>query len=929
MTIPNKPSPGDPIKPFISESDMWASILDIVSAWNNGSIATTDQLRGAREKGAIIGRNNLIGAATQAGRLYNLTNMHQVQSGGDKALYRLAAKQPVFDIENPVWQQKMDNIVLAYRDMLVDVTGPVRGQQYVIANTDNPGNYDPSAGMQYAFIDPTQPNKIVISTSGWYRVVGVFNPQGDVVLDTYDAQPLWRFQLSEDQGSQPLAAGILKDLAGDNYYSPTTFTFPSSITNSPSGTTGTCINVGNVFFVIAVDDVDEPPPPWVRFTTLAKIVDRVVNVKVDQIIGAILHPSDHPTKPNQPIIRGDTITMNDPTNMWGEIEANATGTGYYRTTPAGFDNRWEIETCSLPINRIRGKIQNCLKYTDLQASVIFGSAAALPVPDFILSGYTNCDMPPEVVEAGGNDYSITANNTFKLDSFTNAIVTIARKTDVEPSDPENLTVPKTGSATASQWEIVEVFEQKARWTEWEYASGVSLLKSYWEGGNPALCGTPVLNLTLLQHCLNSGDTVIACYRPEQDDYIGISSDSAMLGEGTDTQVVTAVQWDGTACDVNYTYQVFKLHCPGTTNVTTLGLPFEDVKIDPELSQFGTEICLSTTTRKMLVCGPGDRDFVCIDICPILCECPEVYSKPEVCLPPPCDQIKCVWEWQGGNAPVGDWVQIITCPEQNPDCECEDQNPPPFDGTEQNGDKFERNCVPLPRACCNEPTGAEEVTALTGSGGSVAFELANKGTFQVTGSCTAQINGMTATVSDPGDGTTDTCVANVTATFGWSDLAQDCLWSISIESCELPSGSTPVVNFTVAGCNGGECISAPGDCGNIPLNTGTFEVSWNGSCTDPGVGGLVALTGKVGGREATLISDPEMSSLGTSFQLANPDLFKGCSCKKDVIAVMNRWTPGEVSLNKIERVVKTMTAKNKELNAEDLTELIRAHCNDKN
>lgn len=666
-------------------------------------------------------------------------------------------------------------------------------------------------------------------------------------------------------------------------------------------------------------------PPWIRFTTTGKIADRVVQGNVDDVPDGLVHEPGHP-KEGQPIERGDSLTFHDPTNMWGEIEANATGTAYMRTLPEENARRWEIEDCSLPINLIRGKLTQCLKYSDLQATVVFGSASQPPVSDWILSSYNNCDMPPEVVEASLNDYAIVADNTFKLDAGTGAIVTIRRQTNVEISDPGNLDVPKGSSATTARWEIAEVFEQKARWTQWTWvgSSQAATLDAFWEGADPRLCSpAPTLNHVFDTECLDQGDKIIACYRPEQDDYVSVSTQSALYGPGAPYEVlIEQLSFKGSACQLEYKKIPTKLFCtPEITLPTVAVAPSTTVRSLDSVYVSGTEVCIAYTDYVVPLCDIGGYGADCVDICPIICQCPELYSKPEICGPPPCKDINCIWEWQGGDAPAGNWVQITDCPEQNPDCECEDQNTPPFTGDEKEGDRVVRDCIEPPRTCCDEPTGTEVVTNLVGDGDSIQFSLTNAGTMNTSGGgCSGSVTGMLVDVWDPGD-PGNVCTANATATLGWDANANDCLWEVFVDACD----AFPGFSFKVVGCAGANCTDVPGDCNG--LNNALFETTWTGSCSDPGGVLNVRAIRMMSTDQPTarkLLEAPESSSLGTSFKTRHESLFVGCGCKKDVIAVMNRWTSGEVTNQQIQRVVDTMASKNKDIDKAALFGLIKEH-----
>jgi len=59
--------------------------------------------------------------------------------------------------------------------------------------------------------------------------------------------------------------------------------------------------------------------------------------------------------------------------------------------------------------------------------------------------------------------------------------------------------------------------------------------------------------------------------------------------------------------------------------------------------------------------------------------------------------------------------------------------------------------------------------------------------------------------------------------------------------------------------------------------------------------------------------------------SNPELLKGCKCKKDVLKVMKRWVPGEVKDSQIARVTKTLAAKTKKYTEQEIFDKIKAIC----
>ena len=66
-----------------------------------------------------------------------------------------------------------------------------------------------------------------------------------------------------------------------------------------------------------------------------------------------------------------------------------------------------------------------------------------------------------------------------------------------------------------------------------------------------------------------------------------------------------------------------------------------------------------------------------------------------------------------------------------------------------------------------------------------------------------------------------------------------------------------------------------------------------------------------------------NDIGKRLIVIQPSLFAGCSCKKDVLAVMARWTPGEVTDQQIERVAATLASKVKKFSKGQIVDMIKS------
>lgn len=214
--------------------------------------------------------------------------------------------------------------------------------------------------------------------------------------------------------------------------------------------------------------------PRIQFVTLQQISDRQVQAKVlrthhnapDLVGGGLLQ-------------YGDTVTLNDPFNLWSEIESGATGWAYLAYAQPDDPSteeideehiaRYEIEECSLPTKEITGYLKSCLYPSQATKEVIvqLDDPSIQASPEFLRSSYPNVDYPPldEIQTGTGEegDYTfINAINQYNLDGVNGSKVVLRRVTNRPFSDPENYTCPLARSADTHAWEIVKVEKPFAR-----------------------------------------------------------------------------------------------------------------------------------------------------------------------------------------------------------------------------------------------------------------------------------------------------------------------------------------------------------------------------------------------------------------------------------------------------------------------------------
>ncbi len=380
-------------------------------------------------------------------------------------------------------------------------------------------------------------------------------------------------------------------------------------------------------WAIVVVPTDEDP--WMRFRANAKIVNRRVAVTIERVQGQIYNPAT-----NLVYKEGDVVNVHDPTNLWGEIETNATGTAFYNRQ----NDRWDIETASLPIKRIRAKVEDCLKYTDGSKVAKFGSANGYP--DFILSSYPAADLPPEVTTNGPGDYQLTFQNEYKLDAVPDSEVVLERRTNVQISDPGNYDAPKPSSATTTKWVAVQRFEQIARYAVFVKSGGNWNLVAWYEGADPTPCN-PTVSCLFPCECLDDGDNALGFYDPQANEYRLHSTQSALLGPPDDITAWYNLTWDANNCYLKAKSQAFKAwKCEAQPADEVVPLPTTAINSITGLYANGSSICATYQTVLVVGCQYAGSGQWCVDICDILCLCEEIYSLPDVCDPPPPPPCTC-------------------------------------------------------------------------------------------------------------------------------------------------------------------------------------------------------------------------------------------------------------------------------------------------
>jgi hypothetical protein len=168
---------------------------------------------------------------------------------------------------------------------------------------------------------------------------------------------------------------------------------------------------------------------------------------------------------------------------------------------------------------------------------------------YVRFGVNGSCNPPEVgTEVVGEESLVTFSNPWKYDAECGSEVVLRW---IEPTCANEPPAPR--------WEIVEVTEGKARWIKFRFSAATPSLitaVTFWEGYDPESCDQSIaVEYPLGQPCVDSD--VVACYKPETDVYVAISSESAMLGPPEEMDFINAMGYDDTGCAINYVRQSIK------------------------------------------------------------------------------------------------------------------------------------------------------------------------------------------------------------------------------------------------------------------------------------------------------------------------------------------------------------------------------------
>ena len=353
--------------------------------------------------------------------------------------------------------------------------------------------------------------------------------------------------------------------------------------------------------------------PRIQFVTTAKIGYGTVTARVLRV---------HHDAPNlltgSPLQYGDTVILNDPFNLWQEIEPGATGWAYLayeqsdlqpdinkvRQTVQGQSEvvneshvaRYEIEECSLPVNELQVQLKSCLTPT------MSGGYGVIIGNDFtgkLRSSYNNVDRPPAgewtfTPQSGECDQyiQIAFSNPHDLDGIAGSTAVLRRiQNSLDTSNPENYDTSQNTTLPPPAWEVVLVSEKVARWAQVRYTqnsagegSGDWEFEEFFDGFDPRDADSncpfdgpcePAVSCEFCE-CLVDGDQGYAFYSGEFLNYKVVSTNSAFYGQGVKEHIVQKVAFDG--CDLNYTRIKARVFCAEEPYVLTTSIAGEPVQV---------------------------------------------------------------------------------------------------------------------------------------------------------------------------------------------------------------------------------------------------------------------------------------------------------------------------------------------------------------
>jgi hypothetical protein len=606
----------------------------------------------------------------------------------------------------------------------------------------------------------------------------------------------------------------------------------------------------------------------------------------------------NPEDPTEPIVPGDVFIVYDPHNLYpnptlhqaipqSAKDQGATGSiGYavlrtkVNTANTLSPERWEVEEQSRPVTKMKVRIESCLLHSMNQTIGYFDFNDVSK-----LSGSIGTDFPLTAIAAPGGKpgaYSLAIYNPLKLQAIYNSDVWIELD-DSSRYSTSSLTIPHALGGNLPEYHIVAVEQPIARWAKlskngaiWEFTG------QFREGYDPTVESACRPTTNGADTCAEDGTEAWAFYKPEDHQYEAISTESALLGPPVKMSMVHSMEFDG--CDLTYTKSLVAVFCAESPQLLTTKPTFQTISVVTGAYATGSQICM--VTARIPVCDVQLGEVFCIDICPMLCECPEFYALPDTCDPPPCYTYPCSYRW---SATLSEWVQYEDCPLN---CYCAD---PPLTPGEFDGQIITTQCSGSPPPVCDgNCTDCSEGNAKVKIASVLHDDNVNGVSFSLgalisSGPCSWTHNGIWSLR------TGGTQAGTVTITKSGST------WAVSFTNSPA---RTPAYSYTngTASCNFESTKQ-------IQNGENAFLKSLV-ECVEPAPLATRAV---------------ELQTLGDQFVKEHPSLFSGCSsCRTGVIAVLNRWSSYPTD-EQISRVSETIHSKNRTTPIQSIIDVVTAAC----
>jgi hypothetical protein len=419
------------------------------------------------------------------------------------------------------------------------------------------------------------------------------------------------------------------------------------------------------------------------------------------------------------VLPGNKFNVYDPNNLWSSVTKDCIGFATFN----GMLDKWEIETCSLPANEIRVKLDKTMKAKELdddgeefkaftsltyylrstypnvmrppqcQASCTYtwnrsqeiwvvtgycpagcecGPAPTKPPIDDPPEGEEPEDYVPPTVDVPCVSYSdkieIEFTNPEKFDAMCDSYVYLRRINNADWGNTIE-SAPNTGSATNYRWEVSGVTKRKARIVSFIFVkdSPPEGVNDFWNGFDPFECDDEfIVEYPLGEPC--NGSLVLADYDPNTDHYIARDTQASMLGDPVTDSFVSTIANDD--CGIKMSrVQVIAFYpknyygdCERNVTVTPVQLGVETPVVVTLSSESCGNISYAYQNIRAFVCG-NPVEFNDFDI-----NFDGVEFVTAASFGPPSCSSEAIYEWDGDN-----WSVITPCENG---CESEAPTDPP-------------------------------------------------------------------------------------------------------------------------------------------------------------------------------------------------------------------------------------------------------------